>query len=294
MTDRKQILVALDTSSQSLAALEAAVEIAHQRGAELLGVFVEDVTLLRMAGASVMREIGASAAEARDLKQRDLESIFRSLAAHAKQALEMAADRRRIPWSFQVVRGRVVETLETLIQHAEVTALGSLGSQWTDRDDRGKFGSVALQILEKSRRSVFIARQSKSITFPVTVVCRTLGESKEVLETAFQMGFLCHHYFNVLYLPSEDPMHELELRQWLTQVSQEKTVLFRMFVIDPPTLMNVAGYLQAFRPGTLILPDLKWLKRRRFLKQLQQIDCPIYVVRAESEPVAPSDEPNAA
>ena len=48
MSRRKQILIALDASSQSLAALEAAVEIAPQRGAELLGVFVEDEDLLRI------------------------------------------------------------------------------------------------------------------------------------------------------------------------------------------------------------------------------------------------------
>ncbi len=278
--NRKRILIALDSSSQSLAALDAAVEIAHQRGCELLGVFVEDSHLLQATSCSVTREIGASAAESRDLQHADLESIFRSLAAHARQALEMAAERKRIPWDFQVIRGQVEETITELIKEADVTALGSLSSRWPASSG---FGSTALKVLKHAKGGVFIARKGKSITFPVTVLCRTLEESRLALETAFSMGSLCHHYFNVLYLPSENPMHELELRQWLTHLSQEKAVLFRMFVINPPTMMNVAGYLQAFRPGTLILPDNPWLKKNRFLKQLQNLDCPVYLIRGMEE-----------
>ena len=281
MSRRKQILIALVASSQSLAALDAAVAIAHQRGAELLGVFVEDELLLRITACSVAREVGTSAAETRDFKHKDIESIFRAMASHARNALEMAAERRRIPWSFQVVRGAVMETLIEMIKEAEVTALGALGSQWPSESG---FGSTTMKVLKASKGGVFIARKGRSIIFPVTVVCKTLAESKAALETAFSMGYLCHHYFNVLYLPGENPLHEFELRQWLTQVSQDRAVLFRMFVIDPPTMMNVAGYLQAFRPGTLILPDLDWLKKAKFLKQLQHLDCPIYLIRGMDQP----------
>jgi nucleotide-binding universal stress UspA family protein len=281
MSRRKQILIALDASSQSLAALEAAVEIAHQRGAELLGVFVEDEDLLRVTSSSVAREVATSAAETRDLKHKDLESIFRSLASHARNALEMAAERRRIPWSFEVVRGAVMETLTEMIKEAEVVAMGSLGSRWPSENG---FGSTTMKVLKTAKGGVFIARKGKSITFPVTVVCKSLEESKTALEAAFSMGYLSHHYFNVLYLPSENPLHEFELRQWLTQVSQDRAVLFRMFVIDPPTMMNVAGYLQAFRPGTLILPDLDWLKKAKFLKQLQHLECPVYLIRGMDQP----------
>ena len=276
----KRILIALDSSSQSLAALDAAVEIAHQRGGELLGVFVEDSELLRVTACNVAVEVGASAAQSRDLQHSDLESIFRSLAAHAKQSLELAAERRRVPWDFQVIRGQVEETFSELIKDADVTALGAMSSRWPTSSG---FGTTTLKVLKQAKGGVFIARNGKSITFPVTVVSRTLEESKLALETAFSMGSLCHHYFNVLYLPSDNPLHELELRQWLTQLSQDKAVLFRMFVIDPPTMMNVAGYLQAFRPGTLILPDLPWLKKSRFLKQLQNLDCPVYLIRGMKE-----------
>ena len=43
----RRILVALDTSKHSLAALEAADELAAWLKAELFGLFVEDINLLR-------------------------------------------------------------------------------------------------------------------------------------------------------------------------------------------------------------------------------------------------------
>ena len=43
----RRILVALDTSPHSQAAMEAAIELAARFEAELAGMFVEDVNLLR-------------------------------------------------------------------------------------------------------------------------------------------------------------------------------------------------------------------------------------------------------
>ena len=53
----RRILVALDASRHSLAALEAAAELAARLKAELVGLFVEDIDLLRLAGLPFAREI---------------------------------------------------------------------------------------------------------------------------------------------------------------------------------------------------------------------------------------------
>jgi K+-sensing histidine kinase KdpD len=45
----RRILVALDASPDSLAALKTAADLARRMEAELMGLFVEDIELLRMA-----------------------------------------------------------------------------------------------------------------------------------------------------------------------------------------------------------------------------------------------------
>ena len=53
----RRILVALDASTQSLAALRTAVTLAAELGAELEGLFVEDTNLMRMAMLPVARRV---------------------------------------------------------------------------------------------------------------------------------------------------------------------------------------------------------------------------------------------
>jgi nucleotide-binding universal stress UspA family protein len=54
----QRILVALDASPASLAALDFATELAERHQAELLGIYVEDINLLRSAEIPFTREIG--------------------------------------------------------------------------------------------------------------------------------------------------------------------------------------------------------------------------------------------
>ena len=46
----RRILVAVDASPHSLAALDAALRLAADLEAEIIGLFVEDINLLRLAG----------------------------------------------------------------------------------------------------------------------------------------------------------------------------------------------------------------------------------------------------
>ena len=90
-----RILVALDASLRSLAALEAAAELAAQWHAELLGLFVEDVELLRMASApAAIRCVYPSASE-QPLSAVLIESELRALAERARRSLAGAAERAR-------------------------------------------------------------------------------------------------------------------------------------------------------------------------------------------------------
>lgn len=53
----RRILVAPETSTQSLAALKTAVTLAAELGADLEGLFVEDVNLVRVASLPIARRI---------------------------------------------------------------------------------------------------------------------------------------------------------------------------------------------------------------------------------------------
>ena len=109
-----RVLVAMDGSAYGLAAVEAAVHLAAELGAEVLGLFVEDANLLRLAGLPVAREVPLSCAAPRSLDPLAMERLLRAQADQVRQALAEAAARVGVAWSFRVARGHVVRaSLET-------------------------------------------------------------------------------------------------------------------------------------------------------------------------------------
>jgi nucleotide-binding universal stress UspA family protein len=120
----RRILVALDGSPESRAALAAAARLAVSTGAGLAGLFVEDVELLRLAGLPFAREAGLSSGVFRRLAVSDIELRFRVSAERAREALREVAEGSGLVSSFRVTRGRVVPEILRAASEADVVAAG--------------------------------------------------------------------------------------------------------------------------------------------------------------------------
>ena len=105
-----RIVVALDGRTRS-DDLEAAAALAGGVGAELFGLFIEDLDLLRFASLPFAREIGLSPALRRSLDVASLERDLRERAARAERAIAGTAGRAAVRWSFRVTRGFVAAEL---------------------------------------------------------------------------------------------------------------------------------------------------------------------------------------
>ncbi|HHP7234546.1 MAG TPA: universal stress protein, partial [Desulfobacterales bacterium] len=76
-TSIERILVALDASPASVSALQTAVELAARLGARLVGLFVEDMNLLRVTQLPFAREISLFSPWFRRLESGELERQLR-------------------------------------------------------------------------------------------------------------------------------------------------------------------------------------------------------------------------
>ena len=110
----RHILVALDASPHSVAALMAAAELAALMEAELEGLFVEDINLLRLCGLPFGREIGSYSATARRLDNAGVERQLRALADTIEAVMARITATSAVPWRFSVRRGPVVAVRQTL------------------------------------------------------------------------------------------------------------------------------------------------------------------------------------
>lgn len=119
-----RVLILLDGSRSSYSALEAAAEIAARRGSDVLGVFVEEINLLRSAGYGFTREVGSASGISRPFDPEQLEQRMRLMASQARQALARAVSGRAGRHDLRVARGSAVGELLALARPDDLLVLG--------------------------------------------------------------------------------------------------------------------------------------------------------------------------
>lgn len=122
-----RILVTCDTSPLGTAALDAAVALARRLDAELAGLFVENADLLRMAALPFAREYALASGAARRVEPGEIERVLRRQADAARGALLHAAQELRVPWSFQVVRGALLDSVLEAMRAPDLAVFGHTG-----------------------------------------------------------------------------------------------------------------------------------------------------------------------
>ncbi len=159
------ILVALDMSPHSEAALAAAAELAAALRLELRGLYVEDINLLRLCGLPFGIEYGSFTAKPRRIEQNHLEREFRMQASLLRKIMAEVAGQKRITWSFQVVRGGVTDQLLEAATSARMLSLGRVG-----RSPGKRTGTTAQAIAQRAQRPVVFQSRQRTLHGPYTVL----------------------------------------------------------------------------------------------------------------------------
>ncbi|HWA46310.1 MAG TPA: universal stress protein [Hypericibacter adhaerens] len=120
----RRILVALDASPESMAALEQAASLAVRLQAELEGLFIEDEDLINLARQPFAREVCRLTSAVQSFDVARLEQDLRNQAGMARNALRQKAEALQLRWSFHVVRGRIEGAIEAAAGSADLLAIG--------------------------------------------------------------------------------------------------------------------------------------------------------------------------
>ncbi|HXZ10809.1 MAG TPA: universal stress protein [Candidatus Sulfotelmatobacter sp.] len=139
----RRILVALDASPSSRAALRAAADLAAAMEAELSGVAVEDIELLRIGEAPLAQEILYHSAEQSPMSRDLMERRLKAQSEHARALLEKEANRVHVSWSFRSVKGNVVPEVLAAAGDVDLVAMGKVGWSFGGRH---RVGSAAQEL----------------------------------------------------------------------------------------------------------------------------------------------------
>lgn len=195
----QRILVAMDASPQSLAALDTAAEIAAKFQAELIGIYVEDINLVRLADFPFSREIGRFSASSRPF---DSSQIHRLMHAHARQVqrhLLLTGRCNNLRCSTQITRGSVSDELLAAAQESDLIVLGKTG--WSRRREPG---STAQTFLTHTNCQALILSRKFQPGSPILVVFEGTESSQNALRAAMMISVAENPLIVLILVKSSD------------------------------------------------------------------------------------------
>jgi len=271
----RRILVALDASGASLAALEAAARLAATLEADLLGLFVEDIDLLRFAELPFAREVGLTFAQVRRMESADMERALRAQAARARQALERVASRTSVQCTFRVVRGRVTEELLGAATDVDIVAIGFT----SHAIPRARPGTTATALATGAGRTILILPSETAIRPPVMAVYDGSPAARHALTLAVRLA-QAEPWPLLLWIAGPNAPRRRALQQEVEQSLEGAGLTATVRDWEDHDLSLLLREVRRHRGGTLVLPaDMAHGERERLTQVLEQAGGAVLLVR---------------
>jgi nucleotide-binding universal stress UspA family protein len=273
----ERILVALDASPHSLAALEAAVDLAARFQAELTGLFVEDENLLRLAELPFVSEIGIFTATRRRIDGEELERQIRVQSRRVRRVFTLTTERAHVRWSFRIARGTVLSEVLSAAAEADVLVLGQAG--WSLLQ-RGRLGSTVRGILPEQFGLALILKEGTCLGDPLAVVYDGSLAAERALITADALRRQPDkdRALIVLLLAEETQRAQTLRSQAASRLAdRDATAVYRS--LTSANALHLADILQAEGCGMLVLPARSSaLQDSVLVALLEHLDLPVLLV----------------
>jgi nucleotide-binding universal stress UspA family protein len=242
----RRIVVALDASSYSLAALRAATELAELLDSEVEGLFIEDINLLHLCGFPFTQEIGSYTATARRLENVGIERQLRTIAASIHESMNRVVLKSPVRWTFHVRRGSVVSELLAATQNADLLSIGRSGHA-----RRRTLGSTARALVQQSQRPVLVLDSEDALVYPLLAIYTGSETSQRVLRWLATLAPYSQRAVRIFLVVRPDIQRTVE------ELESEARAILGDLPVEFVVLRygNVLMTLRANNGGTLVLPS---------------------------------------
>jgi len=273
----RRIVVAVDASPHSRAAMEAAVRLAARFDAVLLGLFVEDINVLRIAGLPHAQEFGVYSAQRRQINTVDVERQLRVRSRQVEDRFRLLSERASVQGTFRVTRGSVGTEIQSAAADADLLIVGRAG--WSQLRER-QVGSTTRAVCSAGAPRITAVLQSGAqLAPPILVVYDASEAAEKALVFAARLVDEMRGPLEVLLVADSELLLQAR-RNLLEQSLTELKVMNHQHSLITSALQNLIQAIYVLHAQTVVLPaSLSLLQEGRVVSFLEQADIPVLLVR---------------
>lgn len=270
----RRILVALDASPHSQAALDMAVRLAMNFEAELVGLFIKDENLLQAAQLPFAEEVRSFTVPPKRLSDRRVQRQLRYQAERAEAALQEAAEQADVPYDFRVEEGKVTRELLKAAQEIDLLALGKTSTA----SSRRRLGTTCEVILSESPVPVLVLRKTARRRQPILTFYDGSEEAALALHLASELA--SQDAFLKVLIPAADQAEMTRLRKEVYDHYGHLGPRLQVRPLTQTEIDRLSALAREEGAGLFVLPGgCSPLENTPLQRFLYEIDCPLLVMR---------------
>ncbi len=269
----RHILVGLDASQMSTAVLHTAVRLSAFLKADITGLFVEDINLIRLAQLPFSSEVRYLTAGTRPLHPEQMQQVLHSHATWLRYEFGQTAGERSVKWDFRVARGFVSQELLAAAHQSDLLVIGRLSSH---RGVHQRVGSTALTAVQQAATSVLVVSPEADFSHPVALLYDDSTAAAYALSIALSLAQLSKQL--TVFIRAQDEQEAARIQHSLRTAVNNSDILcsYRRWLPD----QNLAQLWAEQTPGIVVLGDGREGPAASFANQLlHTAPCPVLFIR---------------
>src|SRR5699024_10193390 len=273
----RNILVALDTSAHSRAALEAAAILASLLEANIRGVFVQEEHWTRLSRLPSLTAIHELTGKAYALQQDTLEKEIKNVKQRLQRQLKQISSRREITHSLETVQGKAEEEILKAAQEADLITIGWRGRSYPSTK---KPGATARGIIRNADKPVRVLGKNVRLGKRISVFYDTGTEAQKGLKLGLILAEHNDSELSVLLSPPQDEKATGERNKEIEKMVDRAAVPVEVTQLRRPDIYSLLYLLNRRRPGLVVMPnDHPFLQGQSLDTMLARLNSPLLLMQ---------------
>lgn len=245
----QRILVAVDNSKKSVAALEAAAILARLTKANIEGLYVQEERWHSLDDRPAATLIDGLTGKAQTLEKNGLKHEAELIAQRLKKQLRSYSRRHKVKHQWKSVRGKAIEEILKASKKADLITIGCRSNAMLQQK---KLGSTTKAIIKQTNKPVLVLTDKLLLNRTIAVVYDGSKESKRSLKMGLYIAQKKKSSLFVFAVNNRKHNRNSELKK-IEQLVDKATVPVKVATFNRPTIGSFIHIMKRQRPGLILI-----------------------------------------